>query len=335
MKKKLLSVGLCLTMAMPMALAACGSTDGNNNALPSPNDVYGMGAVSSVRLLGSGMPAGAVKTFSAVNAAVQSRTCGEVSAYTVTEDAEQEVKEQTERFNEYFTALDSFLGEDIVSTETQANTDSNYEYDTKMTVTGKDFNGDTVIYTMYYTETPTVTETDDEEGETENEYRLEGIMSIDGVEYSLEGERSEETEKDETETELKIRAYADITDKTTYIQMEQERSEEEGELETEYVYSVYANGELVEQTAVEFEKENKNNKTETEYELEFRSGATKGKYLLEREEKGDRTAIKVKYEIDGRKGVFHIREITDAAGNKKYEYSYSDGSKQLFDRSFD
>ena len=117
--------------------------------------------------------------------------------------------------------------------------------------------------------------------------------------------------------------------------MEQERSEEEGEIETEYVYSVYVNGELVEQTAVEFEKENKNNKTETEYELEFRSGATKGKYLLEREEKGDRTAIKVKYEIDGKKGVFHIREFTDDAGNKKYEYSYSDGSKQLFDRSFD
>ena len=273
----------------------------------------------------------AFKTFSAVNAAVQSRTCGEVSSYTVAEDAEQEVKEQTERFNEYFTALDSFLGEDIVSTDTQANTDSRYEYDTKMTVKGKDFNGDTVIYTMYYTETLAETETDDEEGETESEYRLEGIMSIDGEDYSLEGERTEETEKDETETELKIRAYADITDKTTYIQMEQERSEEEGEIETEYVYSVYVNGELVEQTAVEFEKENKNNKTETEYELEFRSGATKGKYLLEREEKGDRTAIKVKYEIDGKKGVFHIREFTDDAGNKKYEYSYSDGSKQIFD----
>ena len=156
-------------------------------------------------------------------------------------------------------------------------------------------------------------------------------MVIDGVDYYLEGERSEETEKDETETELKIRAYGDITDKTSYIQMEQEYSAENGETETEYVYSIYSNGELLEQTAVEFETENKDGKAETEYELEFRSGTTKGKYIVEREVKDDRTSIKVKYNIDGKTGVFHIREITDESGNKQYEYSYSDGSKQVFD----
>ena len=53
-KKKFLLIGLCLTMAMSMLLAACGSPHkGKTNALSSPNDVYGMGAVSSVRLLGS------------------------------------------------------------------------------------------------------------------------------------------------------------------------------------------------------------------------------------------------------------------------------------------
>ena len=335
MKKKFLLVGLCLTMTMSVALAACEDPESTANGLSSPNDVYGMGAVSSVRLLGNNMSSSAVKTFSAVSAATQMRACKVELASSTIDNSEQEVKEQTERFNEYFTALDSFLGDDVVSTTTEANTDSNYEYETKMTINGKDFNGETVTYTMYYTETLVKADSDDEDGdeneETEKEYQLVGVMVIDGADYYLEGERSEETEKDESETELKIRAYADKSDKTSYIQMEQEHSVEDGETETEYVYSIYANGELIEQTAVEFETENKNNKVETEYELEFRSGTSKGKYVVEREVKDNKISIKVKYNIDGKTGVFHIREITDENGNKQYEYSYNDGSKQVFD----
>ena len=292
----------------------------------SAEDAYGMGAVSSVRLLGNNMSSSAVKTFSKVNAISYT-----TSNYAAIDKSEDDAKRQAKRFNEYFTALDSFLGDDVVSTTTEANTDSNYEYETKMTINGKDFNGETVTYTMYYTETLVKADSADddedaadEDEETENEYQLVGVMVIDGADYYLEGERSEETEKGESETELKIRAYADKTDKTSYIQMEQEHSVEDGETETEYVYSIYANGELIEQTAVEFETENKNNKVETEYELEFRSGTSKGKYVVEREVKDNKISMKVKYNIDGKTGVFHIHEITDGNGNKQYEYTFSD-----------
>ena len=300
----------------------------------SVEDVYGMGAVSSVRLLGNNMPLDAVKSFSAVNAISYT-----TSNYSAIDKSEDDAKRQAKRFNEYFTALDSFLGDDIVSTTTEVNTDDNYEYETKMTINGKDFNGKMVTYTMYYTETLVKSDStdddeeadaDDEDEETENEYQLVGVMVIDGADYYLEGERSEETEKDESETELKIRAYADKTDKTSYIQMEQEYSVEDGETETEYVYSIYANGKLIEQTAVEFETENKNNKLETEYELEFRSGTSKGKYVVEREVKDNKVSIKVKYNIDGKTGVFHIREITDENGNKQYEYTFSDNEIIVF-----
>ena len=334
MKKKFLVVSLCLTMSMSMALTACGDPESTANVLSSPNDVYGMGAVSSVRLLGNNMSSSAVKTFSAVNAISYT-----TSNYAVIDKSEDDAKRQAKRFNEYFTALDSFLGDDIISTTTEVNTDDNYEHETKMTIQGKDFNGETVTYTMYYTETLVKADSaddeddedaDDEDEETENEYHLVGVMVIDGTDYYLEGERSEETEKDESETELKIRAYADKTDKTSYIQMEQEYSVEDGETETEYVYSIYANGELIEQTAVEFETENKNNKLETEYELEFRSGTSKGKYVVEREIKDNKISIKVKYNIDGKTGVFHIREITDENGNKQYEYTFSDNEIIVF-----
>ena len=263
------------------------------------------------------MPASAVKSLSAVS-------------YADADASEDEVKRQAQRFNEYFTALDSFFGEDIISTVTERNPDRQYPYETKMTITGKDLAGKTIPYVMYYTETLDGSEEDEDE-ETESEYQLAGVMVIDGTDYYLEGERSEESEKEESETELKIRAYADETDRTSYIQMEQEYSVEDGETETEYVYSIYANGELLEQTAVEFETEQKGGKTETKYELEFRNGTAKGKYVVEREEKDNKSEIKVKYDIDGKTGVFHIREITDENGNKKYEYSYSDGSKNVFD----
>lgn len=208
-------------MAASAVFAACSNEKNGNKSALSTNDVYGMGAVSSVRLLESNLSAKAVKAFTEVNRAAQAR--------------------------------------------------------------------------------PLV---------------AEGAAS---------------TVEDETETELKIRAYADVADKSTYIQMEQEYSVEEGETETEYVYSVYKNGVLLEQTAVEFETENENNKVETEYELEFISGDSKGRYVVEREVKEGKTTIKVKYDIGGKTGVFRISEIIDGNGEKQYEYSYSDGSKKVFD----
>ncbi|MDE6001833.1 MAG: hypothetical protein K2G96_05930, partial [Clostridia bacterium] len=191
------AVIVCLILILSFTLFGKKNSFNPSRINFSAEDVYGMGAVTSVRLLGSTMPASAVKALSAVNA--------------TTDTSEDEVKRQAERFNEYFTALDSFLGDDIISTATVKNTDSHYPYDTKMTITGKDINGTTISYLMYYTETLLKDNSEDDE----REYKLVGIMVIDGEDYYLEGERSEETEKDETETELKIRAYADVTDKTS------------------------------------------------------------------------------------------------------------------------
>ena len=278
----------------------------------SASDAYGMGAVSTVKLLDASVSAGAPKLFTALSAEAEKS---------------DKAKAQAEKFNEYFTALDSFLGEELVTTQTEINADERYPYENKMTISGKDFNGNVKTYTMYFTERLHKAETDGDE--YENEYKLNGVMVIDGAEYFLEGERSEEAEKDETETELKIRAYADIGDKSSFVQMEQEFSREDGETENEYVYSVYSNGKLVEQTAVEFETKENDGITQTEYELEFRNGASKGKYKIERENKNGVTEIKVKYKIDGEDGTFRIREITDGSGNR-YEYVFSDNSKLKF-----
>lgn len=301
------AVVLCLAIVLPITLRP----NLPSNITMSAKDAYGLGAVSTAKLLGSNVSAKAMARLSATTKNTAKRT--NVSAQN------DELKTSLERFNEYFVALDSFLGEELITTTTVKNTNEKYPYETMMTVKGKDVNGTDVAYVMYYSETVVKSEIDEDEQETE--YSLEGIMVIDGVDYYLEGERTEESEKDEQENELKIKAYLDKNNRETYIQMEQEQSQEDNERELEYVYSVYQEGKLVEKTSVEFETERKGANEEVEYELEFLQGNAKGKYKLEREIKNGTTQIKVKYDIDGKQGEFKIRETVNN-GEKDYEYIF-------------
>ena len=317
MKKRILSVVACALSAAIVAFAFAGCKAKPDRAL-SAQDAYGIGAVSSVKLLGTGVSAAAMSAFAEL---------GNEAVVVTTEEVgdTDERKAATEKFNEYFRALDGFGGDDVVKTTVGDNDDESYPYAKKMTIEGVGMDGRKVVYVMYYDETEIKTEEDD--GEIEKEYSLNGVITIDGKEYAVEGMRSEETEDDERESELRIRAYADATDKTTYVEMERENIVEEGETETEYVYSIYRGGVLIEQTAVEFERENENGKEEIAYEIEFRRGETIGKYEVEREAGNE---VKVKYATGGKTGSFVIREVSGADG-KKFEYEFENGEKFYFD----
>ena len=317
MKKRILSVVACALSAAIVAFAFAGCKAKPGRAL-SAQDAYGIGAVSSVKLLGTGVSAAAMSAFAELGNEAVAVTAEEVG------DTDER-KAATEKFNEYFRALDGFGGDDVVKTTVGDNDDESYPYAKKMTIEGVGMDGRKVVYVMYYDETEVKTEEDD--GEIEKEYSLNGVITIDGKEYAVEGMRSEETEDDERESELRIRAYADATDKTTYVEMERENSVEEGETETEYVYSIYRGGVLIEQTAVEFERENENGKEEIAYEIEFRSGETIGKYEVEREAGNE---VKVKYATGGKTGSFVIREVSGPDG-KKFEYEFENGEKFYFD----
>lgn len=305
----LAAAAACLAIVLPVTLSGANDAKTPLTVQLSPQDTYGIGAVTAARLLGEGASAQALSYASPFSLTYSQKSQG--------------AKEQAENFHRYFTAFDCFLGSEIVTTSTAENTDANYPYAQKMTICGTDFNGNAVSYVMYYTETPDREETDGDE--TERKYLLEGVMAMNGTDYCLTGERSCETDGDETETELKIRAYADKSDKKSYIEMAQEISSENGEYETEYVYSVFRNGKLVEETAIEFETEQKDGKEETSFELEFRNGEAKGEYKAKRETKNGVSEIKVKYKIDGEEDEFRIRKAADGNG-KQYEYLFSDNS---------
>lgn len=317
MKKRILSVVACALSAAIVAFAFAGCKAKPDRAL-SAQDAYGIGAVSSVKLLGTGVSAAAMSTFAELGNEAVAVTAEEVG------DTDER-KAATEKFNEYFRALDGFGGDDVVKTTVGDNDDESYPYAKKMTIEGIGMDGRKVVYVMYYDETEVKTEEDD--GEIEKEYSLNGVITIDGKEYAVEGMRSEETEDDERESELRIRAYADATDKTTYVEMERENSVEEGETETEYVYSIYRGGVLIEQTAVEFERENENGKEEIAYEIEFRSGETIGKYEVEREAGNE---VKVKYATGGKTGSFKVIAETDESGNETFKYVFPDGREYVF-----
>ena len=91
MKKKFLKASLCFNLLTSMALISCNKVEDNQSALSSINDVYGMGAVSSVKLLGSNMSVSAVKSLFEVRYANNSEN----------ENNTNDVKKQTEKFNEY------------------------------------------------------------------------------------------------------------------------------------------------------------------------------------------------------------------------------------------
>lgn len=307
----------CLAIVLPVALSGKGG-EAPRTLHFSAEETYGLGAVTAAKLLDENITAKSL-SFAAPFSKIQSF-----------KEENRNAKAQAQNFNRYFTAFDCFMGETVVSADAVENTDEAYPFAIKMTVGGKDFNGNTVSYTMYYTETPVKEENDGKE--TETEYLLEGVMLLRDTEYYLTGERTFEAEKGESENELKIRAYADKNDKSNYIEMEQEISEEnknnKTESETEYVYSVYENGKLVEKTAVEFEIKRKDGKEETSFVLEFLSGGAKGKYEAKREVKNGVVEFEVEYEIDGEKGEFRIRKPADGNG-KRYEYLFPDNDSFL------
>lgn len=312
--KRKIAATISAVIAAAVPLAACsdnGGTPTSGIAL-DPKDAIGVGAVSSVKLLSSAFPAQAIGMRAAIRNAQSDPT-----------DADGA---QADKFNEYFNALDGFLSGDIVSTETEANTDASIPFEIKMTVGGVDLNGDAVEYIMYYTETLEANDDDDDEDEIEAEYKLVGVMEVDGAQYALEGEREFEQDDEETENELKIRAYPDPDDKTAYVQMKQETSVEGNEIENKYVYTVVSAGQVVEKTSVKFEQED----NETTVKIEFLQGEAKGKYKVVRETSDKKTQIKVKYEINDKSGEFRIREIAGENGSVVYEYTFSDGSKKSF-----
>lgn len=122
-------------------------------------------------------------------------------------------------------------------------------YEKLYTITVDSYGGTAETYSLYFNER-TVVETDDDETETIT--YMTGIAIMDGVEFTLEGERSEEVEGLETETETELRIYRD---RQNYVEISQEFEDNENE----YEYKLVENGMEVRSEEYEFETDRNGN----------------------------------------------------------------------------
>ena len=315
----LLAIVLFLAIALPALLRGESALPGGNKFLQitSEDDFYAYGAASVATLIAS--------EEQAANAA---QPLSFASAAGLVTRAEQDrlTEEQEATVNEYLALVESLLSDEAIRHETkQAHEDTGYRY--VMTVTGQDLLGGETAYTLYFNET--LTGTDSEDGELEEEYAIEGVLDTGEGLYAVSGGKKTESEEDESESELWFRAE---TGKNSYIRVEQEfeRETEDGEEESEqkYVYTIVRDGEVAERTAVEYETEQ--NELELKMTVEkYGADGEKQKDELEfkKENEKGKTVLEVKARMNGEDTSFRI-----VVENGRYRYEFSDGSSSDHDR---
>ena len=286
-------------------------------------DAYGLGAVTTARLLAGSMAAEPA----AASALAASGEAGAGSTQGGAENGAPLPQETVGTFNEYFQMLDIFLDESAFRTTVTENPDGALAYDYKLTVEGEQLDGSAVSYVMYYSEEQIALPPDDDD-EIVEAYRITGVMEMEGVSYQMSGYRSVETEQERGETERSEEFWMRAThpeDAGAYVQMDLEAETEqehgENESEQEYVYSVYRDGKLYERTTVAFEQEDEHGGRETEYSLGIYRGGETSYYEIERaERKNGAVTIQVNYRVGGARGSFVITQSADGA----YTYRFGD-----------
>ena len=142
---------------------------------------------------------------------------------TPEQGTEQAPEQATER-DGYLTLVGSLLSDGGFAMISQ--TSDRAEYTEKMIVSCRDISGNQFSYMMYYNQL--LTESEEDEGEIEETYSIEGVMIVDGAEYAIRGERENETEGDESEAETSFRV---TLGENSYMLVEQSFEQERDEVE--------------------------------------------------------------------------------------------------------
>ena len=178
--------------------------NGSFGELDTSEEIYGFSAASAGMLI-SAMNDGSAASLatSAADATAPDATAPDTDPDAgvtepdtgVTEPVTPVVDPVTEELDGYMALVESLLSDGGFTVTTEAS--DRADYDVKSVITYRDMHGNTLGYTMYYNETliPDFDDDDDDDDwedrfEQEEEYAIEGIMIIDGIEYRIHGERS-------------------------------------------------------------------------------------------------------------------------------------------------
>lgn len=108
---------------------------------------------------------------------------------------------------------------------------------------------------FYFNERELKDDDDRDEGEVEQEFKLDGLMLLtDNSTYIVEGSRELEQESDEQEYALNLTIYFD-NNRSNYLKVEKEVEQEINEYEESYKYTYFENRREVSEIELSFEEE--------------------------------------------------------------------------------
>lgn len=180
-------------------------------------------------------------------------------------------------------------------------------YETMYTLTSNNFDGSVDHYKFYYNETIIKDRDDDYElfEEKEEESKIDGLVVMDGVEYTMVGEK--EVEGKDLEMKFKIQL-----DDNNYVVIQQELESDEEEFKN----SKYEDGKKVFETSLELEK----GVFDKDFEYSFKNQTAEGlvSYKYDYEVIGIDKYIIVKKEINDNKETIKIKVVVDNENNINY-----------------
>lgn len=301
MKKMMVAAAAAGTLALALGFAACG-TGGlrteEQQRQEAVQSAYGFSAASAGLFIAAGSGSGA---------AVQVRSAAA----------------QTPDFDGYLALAEGLLSEGGFSEVISASDREGYAYRMDVTYTGMAEN--TLTYSMYYNETLRADgdfdddDDDDDDrddrfdGETEEEYGIEGVMVIEGAEYAVRGERSVEAERGEEERETELRVQ--LAEGRVML-VEQGYENEEGETEREYTYTVLEDGRAVERSVFSYERE----EGEEELKMVYTAGGESRVLTFERERHDGREVLFIRATENGQTVRYIARAAVGEDGQTYYEY---------------
>ena len=326
-----------LAAALCISLVACDDSDsgkrpggggsfnpggnGSFGELDTSEEIYGFSAASAGMLI-SAMNDGSAANLatSAADATAPDATAPDTG---VTEPVTPVVDPVTEELDGYMALVESLLSDGGFTVTTEAS--DRADYDVKSVITYRDMHGNTLGYTMYYNETliPDFDDDDDDDDdwedrfEQEEEYAIEGIMIIDGIEYRIHGERSTETEPGESEDETEFIVY--LSD-TRRMVVEQSVESEQGELEREYNYIVYEGRNVIERSTFEYENE----MGEIEIEMTHYKDGVSTVFFFDRELVRGEEVIRIRVGSAQSTEGYIVRLTENADGSVSYTYEKLD-----------
>ena len=313
MKKALTILALSLALVLAVGLVACnaptggGNVNGKFDALNTTESVYGFSAASAGMVISS---MNGAQTACEVATAADDDDDDEVD--NAPANGAEDVVIDTAQLDQYMALVESLLSDGNFDIKSQTSDRDGFEE--KMIVSYKDLSGNTLNYIMYYNQVLTDSETDDEDGEVEEKFSIDGVMVIDEKEYVVHGERKIETEQGESENTTE---FVVTLDNNRTLRVKQSLEIEDDETEQKYSYSLYDGETLVERSTFSYESE----QGETELKMStFKDGKTQVVYF-EKELKGDKEVIEI-HIGKGKAGKGYIVNVNvDENGNKSYTYT--------------